>query len=91
MAWIRSVNSTHLIWCKTSAQGNLFAGSDWGTDTNDLFDDITPVLASIMGNGYTPTHIAMHPLAWADFISNSNVQKYVQAGMLTIPREGRAN
>jgi len=65
------------------------AGADWGTDTNDPFDNITPVLATIMDNGYTPSHIAMHPLAWADFISNSNVQKYVQAGMLTIPMEGR--
>lgn len=65
------------------------AGSDWETDTNDPFDDITPVIATILENGYTPSHIAMHPLAWADFISNSNVQKYVQAGMLTIPREQR--
>ena len=64
------------------------AGADWG-GANDPFDDITPILAIIMGNGYTPSHIAMHPLVWADFISNAEVQKYVQAGMLTIPREQR--
>ncbi len=65
------------------------AGSDWGTTPVDPFDDITPAIATIMGNGYTPSHIAMHPLVWADCISNAEVQKYVQAGMITIPREQR--
>ncbi len=71
------------------AKATETSGADWGSDSNDPFQDLTPVIAAILGKGYSPSHIAMHPLVWADFISNENVQKYVQAGMLTIPREQR--
>lgn len=63
------------------------AGSDWGAKTggasdNNPFDDITAAIATIDGLGYAANRIGMHPLVWADFISNDYVQKYVQAGML---------
>lgn len=64
------------------------AGSDWGAKTdgasdNNPFDDITAAIATVDGKGYTANRIGMHPLVWADFISNDYVQKYVQAGMLS--------
>jgi len=69
-------------------------GADWGAVTtppnsdNNPFDPdkgIPAAIKAITGQGYMPTHVAMHPDVWADFISNSYVQKYVDAGLLRVP------
>lgn len=62
-------------------------GADWGAKTsgasdNNPFDNITAAIATIMGLGYEPDRIGMHPLVWADFLSNDYVQKYVKAGII---------
>ena len=74
------------------------AGADWGAMTTPPNSDNNPfnadngipaAIKAISGQGYPPTHIAMHSDVWADFISNSYVQKYVDAGLLRVP-EGQA-
>jgi len=73
-------------------------GEDWGLMTTPPNSDKNPfdadkgipaAVKALIGLGYPPTHIAMHPDVWADFISNSFVQKYVDAGLLRVP-EGQA-
>lgn len=64
-------------------------GADWGDKSggesvNSPFDDIGAAIATIMGLGYEPDKIAMGPLAWADFVGNTHVQKSIQAGMVKI-------
>ncbi len=64
-------------------------GADWGAKSggvsdNNPFDDIGAAIATIMGTGCEPNKIAMGPLAWADFIGNTHVQKSVTAGMVKV-------
>jgi len=73
-------------------------GEDWGAMTTPPNSDYNPfnsdkgipaAIKAISQGGYSPTHVAMHSDVWADFISNSYVQKYVDAGLLRVP-EGQA-
>ena len=50
------------------------AGSDWGTTTNNPFDDIGGIMDTIEGNGYPVDVIAADPLVWLDFFSNPFVR-----------------
>ena len=60
---------------KTVADGATdVAGSDWGTQTNNPFDDIGGVIDTIEGNGYPVDFIAADPLVWLDFFSNEFVR-----------------
>lgn len=49
-------------------------GSDWGTTTNNPFDDIGGVMDTIEGNGYPVDFLAADPLVWMDFFSNPFVR-----------------
>lgn len=74
---------------------------DWGemttapTSDHDPIIDIGAAIAAlvggVVGNGYVaanPAVLAMHPDVWADFISNSYITKYLQAGQIRIPGPG---
>jgi len=50
------------------------AGADWGTDTNNPFDDIGSVMDIIEGNGFPVDFIAADPLVWMDFFSNDHTR-----------------
>jgi len=54
------------------------AGSDWGTGTNNPFDDVVGAVTTIEGNGYPVDFIAAHPLVWGDFLSNPFVRGTIQ-------------
>lgn len=64
------------------------AGKDWGTGTNNPFDDILGVLSTIEGNGYDPDFMALHPRVWSKFITNPNVRDLVHAGLAKITETG---
>lgn len=53
-------------------------GTDWGTTTNNPFDDIVKAISTIEGNGYPVDFIAAHPLVWGDFLSNPFVRGTLQ-------------
>lgn len=64
-------------------------GADWGAKSggesvNSPFDDICAAVAAIEALGGEPNRIGMHPLVWADFVSNTHVQKSVMAGLAKI-------
>jgi hypothetical protein len=54
------------------------SGSDWGSASNNPFDDIVKVIAAIEGEGYPVEYMAAHPLAWGDFLSNPYVRGTLQ-------------
>jgi len=57
---------------KTVAEtATAVAGADWGTQTNNPFDDIGGVMDAIEGNGFPVDFIAADPLVWMDFFSNA--------------------
>lgn len=59
-------------------------GNDWGDATKDPSDDITAAIATIINldKGYTPSHLAMGPLAYADLISNEKVHSQLERGWM---------
>lgn len=61
--------------------GTALAGSDWG-GANDPSDDVMAAIAAIeaLDKGYEATHLAMHPLVYADLVSNEEVKKYLALG-----------
>lgn len=54
------------------------SGNDWGTTTNNPFDDLVEVISTIEGNGYPVDFVAAHPLVWGDFLSNPFVRGTLQ-------------
>lgn len=58
------------------------AGADWGTATNNPFDDIVPEVTTIEGNGYPVDWIAAHPLVWGDYFANPFVRGSLQGVQL---------
>jgi len=61
-------------------------GADWGTSTNNPFDDLVEVISTIEGNGYPVDWIAAHPLVWGDFLSNPFVRGSLQGVQLPAGR-----
>jgi hypothetical protein len=74
---------------------------DWGemttapTSDHDPLIDIGAALATLTGGGSgngkvvaNPSFLAMAPDVWADFVSNSYITKYLQAGQIQIPGPG---
>ncbi|MCW4038412.1 MAG: hypothetical protein NWF13_06720 [Candidatus Bathyarchaeota archaeon] len=70
------------------------AGSDWGvrtsppTSDNDPFVDIIGVMTTLESAGYYVDFMAMHPLVWGDFITNSYVKDLVHAGIARVGPTG---
>ena len=62
------------------------SGVDWGTSTNNPFDDLVAVISTIEGNGYPVDWIAAHPLVWGDFLSNPFVRGSLQGVQLPAGR-----
>jgi hypothetical protein len=50
------------------------AGHDWGTSTNNPYDDLIDVMSTIAALGYPPNFVSAHPLAWGDFFGNPYVK-----------------
>lgn len=67
---------------------STISGSDWGVDTNDPLDDIMAAMAVIENSeqGFTADYIVMHPLVYADLVSNQNVRDALERG--TVIRTG---
>jgi hypothetical protein len=63
-------------------------GHDWGSSTNNPFDDITGVITAIEGNGYEPDFIALDPYAWSKFITNDHVKDMAEAGIAQLGATG---
>jgi len=64
---------------KTIAEAaTAVAGTDWGTQTNNPFDDIGAMMDVIEGNGFPVDFIAADPLVWLDFFSNAFTRGTVQ-------------
>jgi hypothetical protein len=76
------------------ASATEVAGSDWGARTtppindNDPFADVTGVMATLESTGYYVDFMVMHPLGWADFITNSYVKDLVHAGIARVGPAG---
>lgn len=79
----------------------IATGHDWGemttapTSDHDPLLDIAPGIAALTKGGSAngnvranPSILAMDPDAWADFISNSYITKYLDAGQIRIPGPG---
>jgi len=62
------------------------SGADWGTSTNNPFDDLVDVISTIEGNGYPVDWVAAHPLVWGDFLSNPFVRGSLQGVQLPAGR-----
>jgi len=62
------------------------SGVDWGTSTNNPFDKLVEVIATIEGNGYPVDWIAAHPIVWGDFLSNPFVKGSLQGVQLPAGR-----
>jgi len=62
------------------------AGADWGTGTNNPFDDVVAAMTAIEGNGYPVDFIAAHPLVWGDYFSNPFVRGTIQGVQLPTGR-----
>jgi len=54
--------------------GTEIAGTDWGDDTKNPYDDIGKVIDAIGPKGYNIDAIAANPLVWGDFFSNDHVK-----------------
>jgi hypothetical protein len=61
-------------------------GADWGTSTNNPFDDVVAAMTTIEGNGYPVDFIAAHPLVWGDYFSNPFVRGTIQGIQLPTGR-----
>jgi hypothetical protein len=59
-----------------------------GVSDNNPWDDIRPRLEELEGYGYEPTLSIMHPNVWGDFISNTYVRNLVDAGIMSVTRDG---
>ncbi len=62
------------------------AGADWGTATNNPFDDVVAAMTTIEGAGHAVDFIAAHPLVWGDFFSNPFVRGTLQGVQLPTGR-----
>ncbi|MBS7646148.1 hypothetical protein KEJ44_08985 [Candidatus Bathyarchaeota archaeon] len=63
-------------------------GHDWGSSSNNPFDDVTGVISIIEGAGYEPDFMALHPYAWSKFITNDHVEGMVEAGIAQLGAAG---
>jgi len=61
-------------------------GADWGTATNNPFDDVVAAMTTIEGNGHPVDFIAAHPLVWGDYFSNPFVRGTIQGVQLPTGR-----
>jgi len=59
------------------------AGADWGTATNNPYDDIVGAMNTIEGTGGYPVDaIVAHPLVWGDFFGNPFVKGQLKGEVL---------
>jgi hypothetical protein len=61
-------------------------GADWGTSTNNPFDDLVATITTIEGNGHPVDWVAAHPLVWGDYFSNPFVRGSLQGVQLPAGR-----
>ena len=61
--------------------GTSQAGADWG-GTNDPADDVMAAITAIEDAemGWEADYMAVHPLVYADLVSNAEVKKYMELG-----------
>jgi hypothetical protein len=62
------------------------SGADWGTSTNNPFNDIVAAMTTIEGNGHPVDFIVAHPLVWGDYFSNPFVRGTIQGVQLPTGR-----
>lgn len=81
-AELARMENTQIQAIAESATG--VSGSDWGTGTNNPYDNIGEAMDAIEEAGYPVDFIAGHPRMWLDFFSNPFVKGTTQA--VSIPQ-----
>lgn len=77
--------------CTEKVSGTVY--SDWGAKTNNVSDTdpMVAVLKSmsyILGKGYSPSFLAMHPTIWEGFVLNTIIADYVDKGIMRLAETG---
>jgi len=77
--------------CTEKVAGTVY--SDWSAKTNNVSDTdpMVAVLKSmsyILGKGYSPSFLAMHPTIWEGFVLNTIIADYVDKGIMVLSADG---